>query len=220
MFKEPSVGNETLVEKLSAQGYRPAQAAKYLAEGNYSRAVQICKEHLAEEPQSISGRLIYASALYHAGQTGSASEQFYQVLLLDPDNLVALKYLGDVKFAEGDEVAAMANYSRILEIDPYCEGLKSDLKDVKKVTTRTITLSRQAESPAITQASVGRRIPFYTETIGDLYLAQGHPRLAAEVFRTLSERNHNPRLAEKLTEAERRMKSSVPSKEKEDNNVY
>jgi len=220
MFEEPNVGKETLVEQFSAQGYRPAQAAKYLAEGKYSRAVQICKEYLAEEPQSISGRLIYALALYQAGQTESASEQFYQVLLLDPDNLVTSKYLGDIKFAEGDEIAAMANYARILEIDPYCEGLKSDLKDVKKVTTRTITLSRQSESPAITQASVGRRIPFYTETIGDLYLAQGHPRLAAEVFRTLSERNHNPRLAEKLSEAERRTKGSVLSKERENRNVY
>lgn len=212
MFKPLPDAGDSLVERLCTQGYRPAQAAKYLAEKKYSKAVEICKEHLSEEPQSISGRLIYALALYHAGQMESAAEHFYHVLSFDPDNLVALKYLGDIKFAEGDEVAAMANYARILEIDPYCRGLKLDVRETKKETTRTITLSRQTES-SITRQPLA--VPFYTETIGDLYLAQGHPQLAAEVYRTLNENNHNPRLAEKLSQAERKIRVSEPSKEKE-----
>lgn len=208
MFKQPDVKKADLVRELSAQGYGPAQAVNCLSEGRYSRAIEICKEHLREEPQSISGRLIYALALYGDGQTDSAAEQFYQVLSVDPDNLVALKYLGDIKFAEGDEVAAMANFARILEIDPYCRGLKSDLRTTEIRTTRTITLSREAESPEEKEADTPTRwkIHFYTETIGDLYLAQGHPRLAAEVFRTLNEKNHNPRLAEKLAQAVSRIR--------------
>ena len=208
MFKQPDVKKADLVRELSAQGYWPAQAAKYLSEGRYSRAIEICKEHLREEPQSLSGRLIYALALYGAGQTNSAAEQFYRVLSVDPDNLVALKHLGDIKFAQGDEMAAMANYARVLEIDPYCRGLKSDLRTTEIRTTRTITLSREAESPTEKEADTPTRwkIHFYTETIGDLYLAQGHPRLAAEVFRTLNEKNHNPRLAEKLAQAVSRIR--------------
>ena len=207
MFHQPSIEKADLVHELSAKGYRPAQAAKYLAEGKYSRAVEICKEHLREDPQSISGRLIYALSLHGAGQTESAAEQFYHVLSVDPDNLVALKHLGDIKFAEGDDIAAMANYTRILEIDPHCRGLRSDLKMTQRQATRTITLSRQAESSAEKAATPPRwKIPFCTETIGDLYLAQGHPRLAAEVFRTLNERNQTSRLAEKLAQAERRLK--------------
>lgn len=208
MFKQPDVEKADLVRELSAQEYRPAQAANCLSEGRYSRAIEICKEHLREEPQSVSGRLIYALALYGAGQTDSATEQFYQVLSIDPDNLVALKHLGDIKFAEGDEVAAMANYARILEIDPRCRGLKSDLKMTEIRTTRTITLSREAEQPTEKETGTPTRwkIHFYTETIGDLYLAQGHPRLAAEVFRTLNEKNQNPRLAEKLAQAVSRIK--------------
>ncbi len=208
MFKQPDVERADLVRELSSQGYRPAQAANCLSEGRYSRAIEICKEHLREEPQSVSGRLIYALALYGAGQTDSAAEQFYQVLSVDPDNLVALKHLGDIKFAEGDEVAAMANYARILEIDPRCRGLKSDLKTTEIRTTRTITLSREAEPPKEKEAGAPTRwkIHFYTESIGDLYLAQGHPRLAAEVFRTLNEKNQNPRLTEKLAQAVSRIK--------------
>jgi tetratricopeptide (TPR) repeat protein len=205
MFKQPDVKNADLVRELSAQGYWPAQAANYLSEGRYSRAIETCKEHLGEEPKLVSGRLIYALALCRARQTKSAAEQFYRVLSVDPDNLVALKHLGDIKFNEGDEVAAMANYARILEIDPYCKGLRSDLRTTEGQTTRIITLSRQAESTTEKEATPPRwKIPFYTETIGDLYLAQGHPKLAAEVYRTLNERNQNPRLVEKLAQAERR----------------
>jgi tetratricopeptide (TPR) repeat protein len=208
MFKQPDLEKVDLVLELSSQEYRPAQAANCLSEGRYYRAVEICQEHLREETQSVSGRLIYALALYGTGQTDSAAEQFYQVLCVDPDNLVALKYLGDIKFTEGDEVAAMANYSRILEIDPHCRGLKSDLKTTEIGSTRTITLSREAESSKEKEAGIPTRwkIHFYTETIGDLYLAQGHPRLAAEVFRTLNEKNQNPRLAEKLAQAVSRIR--------------
>ena len=197
-----------LIRKLSAQGYWPARAASYLTEGMYSRSVEICKDHLREEPQSLSGRLIYALALQQAGQTKSATEQFYNVLSLDPDNLVALKCLGDIKYAESDEMAALSDYARILEIDPYCTGLKSDLKTTKRETAKTITFKREAEAPTSKRAlpSQQREIPFYTETIGDLYLAQGHPRLAAEVYHALNEKNHNSKLVEKLKKAEHRIK--------------
>ncbi len=216
MFEPSTVESETLLETLIDQGYQPAQAAKYLAEEKYPQAVEICKEFLREQPGSVAGRVIYGLALYRAGQTEAAAEQFYQVLSVDPDNLVALKYLGDMRFAEGDEVAAMANYCRILEIDPQCKGLKSDLIPQSKESVRTITITREPESSTEKEAASPRwRIPFYTETIGDLYLAQGHPRLAAEVYRVLNEKKHNPRLQEKLVQAERKTRISEPTFEKD-----
>lgn len=206
MFEQPDVKTAGVARELSARGHPPAQAACYLVDGRPFRAIEICREHLREDPQSASARLIYALALYHTGQTTSAAEQFYGVLSVDPDNLAALKHLGDIQYAEGDEIAALANYARILEIDPHCRGLKSDLDAAKSQPTQTITLSREAESSTEKGAASSSRwkIHFYTETIGDLYLAQGHPRLAAEVFRKLSERSQNPRLAEKLARAESR----------------
>ena len=195
-----------LVDQLAAEGYWVALAAKYLEEGKYSGAVRLCKEHLSEKPDLISGRLIYATALYRAGQTESAAEQFHHVLSLDPDNLVALKYLGDIKFITGDELAAMANYRRILEIDPCCRGLKSEVSERPKATTRKITLTRGVESRPERISSRLRDIPFYTETMGDLYLAQGYSRLAVAVYRRLVERNQNPRLAEKLANLEEKIR--------------
>ena len=193
----------SLTERLAADGYWPAQAAVSLAEGKYATAVRLCKESLADQSELVSGRLVYAQALYRAGQAESATEELHRVLALDPDNQVALKILGDIRFEAGELPSAMANYRRVLEIDPHSRGLSSVLKKPeKKATTRTITISRQYEPSGSRPTESLRDIPFVTETMGDLYLAQGHNRLAGEVFRRLLESNQHPRLAEKLARAE------------------
>lgn len=196
-----------VIDQLSARGYRLAVAARCLDEGRYSRAVEICKEQLSEESPTLSGRLIYARALYHAGQVESAAEQLYHVLSVDPENLVALKYLGDIKFSKGDQQGAMADYQRVLTIDPYCRALSNPRREATKETTHTITLRRSEETvEQVSPERAGREIPFYTETVADLYLAQGYPRLAAEVYRNLSASGQNPRLLEKLAKAEEKSK--------------
>ncbi|MCP4569706.1 MAG: tetratricopeptide repeat protein [FCB group bacterium] len=193
---------ESLIEKLADEGYWVAGAARCLEQGKYSEAVRLCKEHLDDEPDLTGGRLVYARALHRAGQIESAGEQFYRVLSRDPDNVVALKHLGDIRFSEGDEPSAMANYRRILEIDPQCRGLRSNVEARPGATTRTITLKRPREASPTSTGRGLRKIPFFTETMADLYMNQGYPRLAAEVFRRLLENNENPRLSEKLASAE------------------
>ena len=199
--RQSQVGSTT--DELSARGYAPAVAAGCLADGRYSKAVEICREHLEADPALLSVRLVMARALYHAGQTESAQEQFYHILSIDPDNIVALKYLGDIKYAAGDVLGAIAGYQRVLVIDPDCRALCSPVSSRKRETTRTIAIKRPVEStePASAKESL-RQIYFYTETMGDLFLAQGHPRLAAEVYRSLGESRQNPRLEEKLARAE------------------
>jgi len=203
MFKPLAQSTDRAVRQLASGGYWAARAVVHLAEGRYSRAVEICREYLPANPDLISGRVILARALFHAGQIDSARRQFHELLARDPDNLVALKYLGDITYADGDETGAVALYERVLEIDPFCRGLCSPINRGRGETTRTITLKSAPERTGSGRLSTQlRQLPFLTETIGDLYLAQGYPRLAAEVFRSLSERSPNPRLAEKLSRAE------------------
>lgn len=192
---------ERTVNQVTDANYWPVRAAKFVSMGRYSRAVEICKEYLPSYPEILSGRIIYARAFYYAGQIESAKEEFHHVLQLDPDNLVALKYLSDISFSQGDELVAMANYNRILQLDPGCGGLKSELKKNKIERTKTITITRGSEPAGQTEAPPLRDIPFYTETIGDLYLAQGHPRLAVKVFEALNNSGNIPRLAEKISRA-------------------
>lgn len=194
--------NNTVSERLADDGYWAATAVEGLSEGKYADVIGICREHFESAPNLVSGRLAYAQALFLSGQTESAADEFHHVLGLDPDNQVALKYLGDILFGSGDEAGAVACYRRVLETDPGCRGLNSTLKKRPTTTTRTITLARGSESRPNPTETPLRDIPFYTETMGDLYMKQGHPRLAAEVFRRLSDQASAPRLTEKLAQAE------------------
>jgi tetratricopeptide (TPR) repeat protein len=210
MFEPSKPADNGLIERLAEHGYWPAQAVKHLSEKRYAQAIALCRERLEQQPHLISGRLVYALALYRSGHTEEAKEQFHRVLETDPDNQVALKYLGDIKFADGDEATALADYARILEVDPDCRGLKSDMRTAEHNTIQTITLRREAEPKESSEnrtTTFKRRLPFYSETIGDLCLAQGHPRLAAEVYRTVYQRNRSPRLAEKLAQAEQKIRN-------------
>lgn len=192
-----------LSERLSSQGYWPARAERLLAEGKHARVVELCRQHLTDEPYSLAGRLALARALQGAGQTESALEEYYRVLGADPENIVALKNMADIRFTTGDQLGALADYERVLKIDPLCHGLKSELAAPSTETIRTITLTR-GEEPSVAETTAAvRRIPFFTETLADLYLEQGHPRLAATVYRRLMESNRHPRLLEKLAAAER-----------------
>ena len=212
---------QSLTERLAADGYWPAQAAISLAEGKYATAVRLCKESLADQSELVSGRLVYAQALYRAGQAESATEELHRVLALDPDNQVALKILGDIRFEAGEIPSAMANYRRVLEIDPHSQGLNCVLqKPEKKATTRTITISRQYEPSGRRPTESLREIPFVTETMGDLYLAQGHNRLAGEVFRRLLEKNQHPRLVEKLARADQGVGRTVGRSESRSDHDY
>ena len=196
-----------LREELNSAGYQPAQVYKYLDEKKYSRVVELCRamdDNLSRLP---SVQLAHARALFHTGQLESANLIFDKVLSREPENVMALKYLGDIRFADSDEYSALTYYNRILEIDPETTLLACSRSGVATETTRTVTLVRAGEKPVSpSKPSSLRQIHFFTETMGDLYLSQGHSRMALKVFEKLSEREESPRLREKLKLALERIK--------------
>ncbi len=204
MDKNENAGTAT---QLAQIGYWPAQASLYLSEEKYSKAVALCKENLHGNVSPLSGRFIYAKALYHAGQIQSAEQQLNLILSNDSEHIASLKYLADIKFKQGDRFGSMSLYEQILLLDPYCTILFSPIEKKKEQTmTTTITLKRQKEIRKEPLKKELRKVLIYTETIGDLYLQQGFPRLAEEVFTHLHEKNKNPRFAEKLSLAREHIK--------------
>ena len=192
---------------LAKIGYWPAVASQYLAEKKYSKAVALCNENLHNSNVPLSARFIYAKALYHAGQIETAEQQLKHIVSIDSDYLPALKYLADIKFEKDDQYGAVALYEQILILDPLCTKLYSELQKKKEqTTTTTITLKRQPETKEEPVKKDLRKVLMYTETVGDLYLQQGFPRLAEEVFSHLQEKNSNPRFAEKLASAREKIK--------------
>ena len=195
-----------MLTDMSSKGYWPAMALEYLNEKKYSRAVELCTMRLQENESVLSGRIILARALYHSGQVEAAEDEFYRILHKDPENLAALKYLGDIKYAQEDFTTALSYYARVQEIEPRTAGLACPIKLEKKETTRVLTLKKGSKEVSATQQKT-RELPFKTETVGDLLLAQGHTRMALEVYSELSKINDNPRFREKIEKIEIEMKN-------------
>ncbi len=195
--------NKDLTEELSAKKYWPAKAKEYLENKKYSKAVELCTIRLKDDPEILSGRIVLARALYHSQQLNEAESQFYQILQVDPDNILALKYLGDLKFRAGETEVAFSFYERVLKLDKYTRGLKSSLdksQSDRTKETKLLTIKRAGETGESIEKTGERlkQLPFDTETAGDILMKQGHTRMAGKIFKKLFKKNETPQLLEKI----------------------
>lgn len=118
-------------------------ANEYRKAGEIEQAVAICREYLPQQPGHMSGHIVYGQALYEARQFDEAKTVFETALSLDPENLIALRHLGDIALIVGDGEAARGWYRRVLEADPRNEEIQAQLA----------TLDQAASQPAAPAAS-------------------------------------------------------------------
>src|SRR5437867_1232566 len=93
-------------------------ANEYRKIGDFEQAIFICQEFLPQQPGHMSGHIVYGQALFESGRHDEARSVFETALALDPENLIALRHLGDIARAHGDYETARAWYRRVLESDP------------------------------------------------------------------------------------------------------
>src|SRR5688500_15695259 len=93
-------------------------ANEYRKGGNPKRAIEICRAHLAQMPGHMSGQVVYGQSLFEGGELDEARKVFEGALLLDPENLIALRSLGDLALQAGDNAEARTWYTKLLEADP------------------------------------------------------------------------------------------------------
>jgi len=188
----------------------PLQAESFLHDKDYKRTIEICEANLNDADVTLSGRLIYALALFHLKDFDQAADQFYNVLTKDPDNLTALKYLGDIYYKQENVVTALASYSRVMELDPNTQGLKCEVAFARTEEPSSIKIVKPPETKQ-TVSELPADSPFMTETMGELYLRQGQLNLALEIFRELSRRSSDSHFRTRLAEVE----EFISRKEKE-----
>lgn len=98
-------------------------ANEYRKAGDQEQAIFICQEYLPQQPGHMSGHIVYGQALYELSRFDEARAVFETALSLDPENLIALRHLGDIARQAGDLRGARSWYQRVLEADPRNEEI-------------------------------------------------------------------------------------------------
>ncbi|MEP7087343.1 MAG: tetratricopeptide repeat protein [Gemmatimonadota bacterium] len=155
------MANSALIEDLRKQfAENPRRvfarlANEYRKSGDLDVAIEICRAHVPLQPTYISGYIVLGQALFERGQPEEARSTFETALSLDPENLIALRQLGDIARVSGDLEAARGWYHKLLEVDPQNEDIAAQLDalNVPSQTAAAPTIAGATRSPTPVEAS-------------------------------------------------------------------
>lgn len=105
-------------------------ANEFRKAGDLDMAIGLCERHLAEQPSNMNGHVVYGQALFEAGRLDDARATFGTAISLDPENLIALRHLGDIARLNGDPGGARGWFRRILDADPRNEEILAFLAEL------------------------------------------------------------------------------------------
>ena len=106
------MANSALIEDLLKQfAENPRRvfarlANEYRKSGDLDVAIEICRAHVPLQPTYISGYIVLGQALFESKRLDEARSTFETALTLDPENLIALRQLGDIARVGGEVDAA------------------------------------------------------------------------------------------------------------------
>src|ERR687884_1379717 len=90
-------------------------ANEYRKAGDLEQAIAICRAYLPQQPGHMSGHIVFGQALFESRQLDEARTVFETALALDPENIIALRHLGDIARDSGDLELARGWYQRVLD---------------------------------------------------------------------------------------------------------
>lgn len=126
--------------------------------GDLEQAVFICQEYLPQQPGHMSGHIVYGQALFELGRDEEAKAVFETALSLDPENLIALRHLGDIARQAGDLDVARFWYLRVLESDPRNDEISQLLMSLDSAPAGSAPAQRR-HSPAVAPEIVSAEPP-------------------------------------------------------------
>ena len=147
------MANSDLINELLAQfNANPRRvfarlANEYRKAGDPQSAIDLCRTHVPLQPSYISGHIVFGQALFEQGELDEARTAFETAISLDPENLIAIRQLGDIARVTGDSRSARMWYERLLEMDPQNEEIEQYLRDLPAAGAE-----EPGEIPAATEA--------------------------------------------------------------------
>ncbi len=138
-------------------------ANEYRKTGFVDRAILLCEKHLGEQPGNMNGLVVYGQCLFETGRLEDARAPFEMALGLDPENLIALRHLGDIARMSGDAPKAREWYGRLLEFDRRNDEVIGLLAEVGGGEEKPATAS---QAPNIVSVAGSVRVTTSAESVG------------------------------------------------------
>jgi tetratricopeptide (TPR) repeat protein len=158
-------------------------ADAYRKNGDVDKAIEILDRGLEKMPHYASAHVILGKCYYDKGATERSKAEFRRVLELDGENLVALKFMGDILLAEDKRAEAAEFYRRILSIDATNTEVARALKEMEaSFVVKEIDL---ADAKAMRDE---RPRELATMTLAGIYAAQGYYNKALRIYHDVLER--------------------------------
>ncbi|MGD1049350.1 MAG: tetratricopeptide repeat protein, partial [Candidatus Krumholzibacteriaceae bacterium] len=168
-------------------------ADAYRKNGEVDKAIEIIEKGLEKFPQYASAHVILGKCFYDKGASERAKGEFRRVLELDAENMVALKFMGDILLAEDKRQEAAECYRRILAIDPTNETVARALKEMEaSFVVKEIDLGN---AKAVRDERPGE---LATMTLAGIYAAQGYYNKALRIYRDVLDREPGNREAKEM----------------------
>src|SRR6476661_320899 len=139
-------------------------ANEYRKGGQPKRAIEICRAQLAQMPGHMSGQIVFGQALYEAGEFDEARQVFERALTLDPENLIALRSLGDMSLQSGNTVEARSWYMRLLDADPKDTAVISLVAEIDASAEAVTPVAE--DIPGVDTDAGDQQIPYITDATG------------------------------------------------------
>jgi tetratricopeptide (TPR) repeat protein len=185
-------------------------ADAYRKNGQVDRAIELCEAGLTRFPDYASAHVILGKCFYDKGATERSRAEFERVIELDGENMVALKFMGDILLAEGKRDEAVSYLRRLISIDPTNEEVAAMLDGLEgEFQGKEINLGASGRTDA-----VERPDEVATMTLAGIYAAQGYYSKALKIYREILDAQPSNEDAKRMVgKIEKMMESSDRERE-------
>ncbi|MBN1165433.1 MAG: tetratricopeptide repeat protein [Candidatus Krumholzibacteriota bacterium] len=185
-------------------------ADAYRKSGLVDKAIEFLEQGLEKYPDYASAHVILGKCFYDKGATERSRTEFKKVIDLDPENMVALKYMGDILLAEDNRDEALQYYRKLLAIDPTNEEVNLILEDTaEEFQTKEIDLRDKNSVKKLEQIDEP-----VTMTLAGIYASQGYHARALKMYQEiLAADPENTKAREMITNLQENIKVSTKQRD-------